>query len=342
MAVDCGKVLGVIDGIVKEPEFVRQTKELVDKHCDTFTEDTENKLEYTVIHNEYVSFVENFIEKNLTEKMGPDFDMGVFMDALPDYIEKGGDGTSGKEAASDTIDFLLGFGELESFKDMMLVAKKDKNTNADAIKGTGKVEFSSDHKKVIEEAKHVCHELVGAVEGTAKWKVVSDKPWMKLERKEDGSYDFIRTTMQINLSVAGAEEMLLCFNKERENWDTMMKDFQDDTEIKFTLVMPMAAPQQMHSRLIITRDAPSPGAITYMYLDVDPKTKKLSSAKESLGAGCIFPVEGQPDKCNYRGVDQIKKGWVPRFIMNWVITTWFPKQMTSQIIKYKKLKGIKS
>ena len=45
MAVDCAKVLSVIDSIVKEGDFVTQTKELVNTHCDTFTEDAENKLE---------------------------------------------------------------------------------------------------------------------------------------------------------------------------------------------------------------------------------------------------------------------------------------------------------
>ena len=60
--------------------------------------------------------MESYIEKRLTEQMGPDFSMEAFMDALPDYIEKDAGGRAGEEASSDTIDFLLGFGDMESFK----------------------------------------------------------------------------------------------------------------------------------------------------------------------------------------------------------------------------------
>lgn len=46
--MDVPAVLKVIDEVVNQPAFVTTCKEFVDKNCDVFSDDLENRLEYTV------------------------------------------------------------------------------------------------------------------------------------------------------------------------------------------------------------------------------------------------------------------------------------------------------
>jgi len=345
--MDCGAVLKTIDSIVHEPAFVEQCKEFVNQHCEAFTEDAELKLEYTPIHQEYMSVVEEHIAGKLVEKLGEDFDMSGFMEKLPEYVE--GQGEEEDSGNAETIEFLMGFGDIENFKDMMLVAKKDKLSDPTKMEGSSNVGFSSEQQKVLEEAKAVVKDLVGALDGDSGWKVVSDKPWCKLERMTKGTDEFVRTTMVLDLPMEQGTDMTLNFSPERHHWDSMMTDCkvvkkidgEDDFVTTFTLALPMSKPQLKCSRVIVTRDTPEPGAVTYLYLDYDMETQKLKPASESLGAGSLFPIKGDPSKCLIKSVDQIQSSWVPKFIMNWLVTTWFPKMLTSQCGKYKKFKELK-
>mmetsp|Transcript_45323 Transcript_45323/g.116014 ORF Transcript_45323/g.116014 Transcript_45323/m.116014 type:complete len:346 (+) Transcript_45323:227-1264(+) len=343
--MDCGTVLTTIDEIVHEPGFVEQCKDFVNQNCEKFTDDAELKLEYTPIHNAYESLVEEHIAGALLDKLGDDFDMGVFMEQLPAYVESQG---QADDANAATIDFLMSFGDIETFKDMMLVAKKDKLMDPAKLQAGGAMGFSTEQQTVLDEAKAISMELVNAMGVDAGWKVVSDKPWCKLERMTKGNDEFIRTTMVLDVSLEGGEEMILNFSPERTNWDSMMTnpkiikklDGLNDYIATYNMVLPMAKPRETCSRIIITRDTPEPGAVTYLYLEYDQATDTLAPASQSLGAGSMFPIEGEPGKCLIKSVDQLKSGWIPKFIMNWVITTWFPKMMTAQAAKYKKFKGL--
>lgn len=37
--------------------------------------------------------------------------------------------------------------------------------------------------------------------------------------------------------------------------------------------------------------------MTYLYLEYDQATDTLAPASQSLGAGSMFPIEGEPGKC---------------------------------------------
>jgi len=137
MATDerVGVWLSEIGSVLQGTGFVTKHRDFINKNCDTFSEDEENKLEYTNIFEEYVGFVEEAIEKGMKDKSG-DFNMEQLMEALPSYVEREGSkgmpaNQSELEGPAKTIDMLLGLGEFESLKATMLLAKRDKAEKKD-------------------------------------------------------------------------------------------------------------------------------------------------------------------------------------------------------------------
>jgi len=347
-AVDVPHVLKVIDEVVNQPSFVTTCKDFVHKHCDVFTDDLENRLEYTPIHDEYVSVVEEHIAAQLAEKLGADFDMEAFMEALTEYMNNGQNVDDG---AASTIDFLEGFGDFETFKSMMLVAKKDKNSAGDtslqhAHKGTA---FSPEHEKIITEAREFCAELVDSSDA-AHWKAIVDKPWVKVEkRSKPGSPEFMRCSVALDMDLPSAVDMVCNFTKERNNWDEFMSDCEtvkemngpDDTIVKIGFKMPLLPTRVQHSRLLITKDFPKAGETSYMYLDWDEKTNQLAPAKQSIGNGVVQAHPSDPNKVLYTSTHMMSSSFIPSFLAGWMMATFFPRVMFNNCLKYKKYKGLK-
>jgi len=344
--MDVGKVLKTIDGIILEPAFVGTCKEFVNANCEKFSDDLENRLEYTPVHEEYMETVEAHIEEGLVRELGPDFDMAAFMDALPAYVAA----NKGDDGMGETIDFLLGFGEFDHFKDMMLVAKRDKASGASAAPAPGesKLSFSPETEKIMAEAQEFCGQLLATGDGD-NWTSVMDKPWIKIERwTKPGTNDFMRASVTLDMDVMSAVEMVTTFTKERNNWDDFMTDCMiveeidgdADKIVKINFKIPLVPTKTKHSRMLKTADFPEKGAHSYMYLDWDPESKCLAPARESLGTGFVKPHPSDPKKCIYISTHQIANTWFPSFLTHWMMGTFVPRMMTKMAVKYKTYKGL--
>jgi hypothetical protein len=69
--------------LVSSESFKTQQNAYFEKYCNEFTDEDENKLAYTQIHNEY----ENFVEKMLMESLGEDKLKKIQL-GMPDFIKR--------------------------------------------------------------------------------------------------------------------------------------------------------------------------------------------------------------------------------------------------------------
>uniref|UniRef100_A0A2K5IG49 ADP-ribosylation factor-like protein 2-binding protein n=1 Tax=Colobus angolensis palliatus TaxID=336983 RepID=A0A2K5IG49_COLAP len=60
-------VVGSVEAIIMDPEFQVWQRNFMDKYYQEFEDTEENKLTYTPIFNEYLSWVEKYIEEQLLE-----------------------------------------------------------------------------------------------------------------------------------------------------------------------------------------------------------------------------------------------------------------------------------
>jgi hypothetical protein len=72
-----------VEAVVTGSTFSAWRKAFVEEHCDKFSFDDENKLEYTQIHEKYEVGVEDILRKEMLKG----FAMEDFMAALPAYLE---------------------------------------------------------------------------------------------------------------------------------------------------------------------------------------------------------------------------------------------------------------
>ena len=112
------RAVGLIDGIIQEDAFKAMLDDFAAKNHEVFdpTAD-ENKLEYTVLHQQYQQMLEAHIEGKLVDAA---VDLGGFLAALPTYVESAG----AHERTGAVIELLRTLDSFVAFKDMMLTAKK--------------------------------------------------------------------------------------------------------------------------------------------------------------------------------------------------------------------------
>jgi hypothetical protein len=92
-----------------------------EKNCHIFSEEEENKLEYTNVYEAYVKLIEQLIEINLKEKYSvSDEDVKAFYETL----KQEGAITTYQALNNDTLEILFGFIDFDKFKISMLDAKK--------------------------------------------------------------------------------------------------------------------------------------------------------------------------------------------------------------------------
>mmetsp|Transcript_5825 Transcript_5825/g.19788 ORF Transcript_5825/g.19788 Transcript_5825/m.19788 type:complete len:170 (-) Transcript_5825:1139-1648(-) len=120
--MDAWKACGAV---ISSPKFQVPLDAFLDSNCEQFTEDEENKLEYTAIHGQYESLIEEKLRDGLCERLGSAFDWDAFLLQLPAYIEKitGAEVGQGQEAAGHEDDELSAntLGVLYSFIDFAQV-----------------------------------------------------------------------------------------------------------------------------------------------------------------------------------------------------------------------------
>uniref|UniRef100_A0A8C9LZS4 ADP-ribosylation factor-like protein 2-binding protein n=1 Tax=Piliocolobus tephrosceles TaxID=591936 RepID=A0A8C9LZS4_9PRIM len=109
-------VVGSIEAVIMDPEFQVWQRNFVDKYYQEFEDTEENKLTYTPIFNEYLSWVEKYIEEQVLEQI-PEFNIVTFTATLEHHKD---------EVADDIFDMLVTFTNLLAFKEMFLDYRAEK------------------------------------------------------------------------------------------------------------------------------------------------------------------------------------------------------------------------
>jgi ADP-ribosylation factor-like protein 2-binding protein len=119
-------VCGAIEEIlVGDEEFLSIQRGFCEKHCDTFNDSEENKIEYTALFEEYTGLMERTLEERLLAKV-PVFNMRRFELQLVDRKD---------EIGGDIFDLLLSFSDFGEFKATMLAHKASVRQGAEGPGG---------------------------------------------------------------------------------------------------------------------------------------------------------------------------------------------------------------
>ena len=105
--------------ILQSAEFKQQQGEFFAKHCETFTNEEENKLEYTAIHQEYEAMVEATIKEKIGDEKLKKIEVG-----LKDYIKVDVNHKRSPEVY-EAIEILSALGDFVEFKKIMLAKKSE-------------------------------------------------------------------------------------------------------------------------------------------------------------------------------------------------------------------------
>ncbi|KAK7079349.1 ADP-ribosylation factor-like protein 2-binding protein, partial [Halocaridina rubra] len=106
-------LVGHIENIILSDEFVSLRENFMKQYCHLFSDEEENKLEYTDIYNRYTSLIEGYIEKELSARER-DFKMSAFLHELSQRHSLDG----------EVFDLLLTFTDFVAFKNAMLETKE--------------------------------------------------------------------------------------------------------------------------------------------------------------------------------------------------------------------------
>ncbi|ORX58541.1 ADP-ribosylation factor-like protein 2-binding protein-like protein [Piromyces finnis] len=110
--------IGAIEDIILDDEFTTLQEKFFKENCEEFEDTEENKLIYTEIFNDYTEKIEQYLEKKLKEKFSW-FDMTEFLMMLNQRDEE--------DMFGDVFDILTSLGDFNSFKEMIIAYKKERN-----------------------------------------------------------------------------------------------------------------------------------------------------------------------------------------------------------------------
>uniref|UniRef100_A0A7S0VE29 ADP-ribosylation factor-like protein 2-binding protein n=1 Tax=Hemiselmis tepida TaxID=464990 RepID=A0A7S0VE29_9CRYP len=323
------KAWGVCCELLSKPEFKAKLAEFVDKNCDVFEADEENKLEYTSIHNQYVEIADDALSDGLIAAMGPDFDMVAFLEAVPGYLEKvAGGGEKTTEATGETVDVLLNFTSFESFKETMLLAKRNKAGGSAAEAGSGNVTLDQEMQDMVKMAEE------------GEWRTLKKEPWCTCEMATSPTgVETIRCVLDSPLAPDQCLDMT--FGTERKEWDDNMRiEKLPNDRYKISVKYPYMPKMEYDVRFLIKRGFPDEGCITWVYRSLKKDGETLDmSAGTAVGKGIIRPKGGGSQLCVIEEMPSMMK-YVPTFLLNWFITSFMLKMLQKQEARYKKAKGI--
>uniref|UniRef100_A0A7S0V2Q6 ADP-ribosylation factor-like protein 2-binding protein n=1 Tax=Hemiselmis tepida TaxID=464990 RepID=A0A7S0V2Q6_9CRYP len=349
--------LADIGSVLEARAFVTKHRDFIHKHCDKFSDDDENKLEYTEIFEEYVGFVEEAIEGGMKDKSG-DFSMEQLMEALPDYVEKAGKADDvtqqAQEGAAKAIDLLLGLAEFQSLKATMLLAQRDKAEGKDGNSGAlfavsvedgaagtdlgGLITASGDH-----------------FERNEGWSRLCDRSWLVIERKEvkinGKDHSLMKSTVTLDLPITQARTVILDFTERRRGWDdrfngvVLHKRFPGrgiNQIITLKQKMPymfkmMGVPDSFTVRMIERIDFPFKGDFYHITAPWDLQKDTIDANNKWLEAkaGVLRAHPTDPNKTIFIGTSTNKLNWVPDWVVSALMTTMMPKMILSLVDKFK-------
>ena len=114
------EAIGALEEILMgDDEFTDIQKQFFEQHCDKFTDDEENRVEYTVIFEDYTTLMEQTLERKLCERIA-DFDMQNFESQVIARKDQIG---------GDVLDMILSFSDFPEFKSLMIAHKQTRDGN---------------------------------------------------------------------------------------------------------------------------------------------------------------------------------------------------------------------
>merc|ERR1719191_459384 len=108
-------ILAKLDELVQGSQFREVTSDFFIRHCFEFSDDEENRLEYTAIHKEYEALVES-----LLETLGDDY--LYVCEHFADFMANPGELTETRLATLETLTAVTNF---EIFKNAMLAIQSE-------------------------------------------------------------------------------------------------------------------------------------------------------------------------------------------------------------------------
>eukprot|EP00931_Biecheleriopsis_adriatica_P089703 TRINITY_DN63793_c0_g1_i1.p2 TRINITY_DN63793_c0_g1~~TRINITY_DN63793_c0_g1_i1.p2 ORF type:complete len:129 (-),score=40.76 TRINITY_DN63793_c0_g1_i1:105-491(-) len=118
MSFDVGYCFQVMMQCIDDPEFAHVRRVFEREHCREFEDQEENKLSYTIIHQQYMQLIELWIEGRMAQVI-PDFTMEAFLPELQEFLQCGG---ATKSDTKKVMELLNASTDFFSFKEMMLDA----------------------------------------------------------------------------------------------------------------------------------------------------------------------------------------------------------------------------
>lgn len=107
---------------LESDKFDAAVMNFVDEKCDVFTDDDENKFEYTVIHREFCEHIEALISSNLGE-------LGITNELFLESCEKAKDG---RDINTTVFERLTAMDDFQTFKKIM--AKRNTELQMESIR----------------------------------------------------------------------------------------------------------------------------------------------------------------------------------------------------------------
>lgn len=115
------ETVGALEDILMcDDEFNAIQNGFFDEHCEKFSDEEENRVEYTAIFEDYTALMEEVLIRKLSEKV-VGFNMHAFELQLIDRKD---------EIGGDIFDLLLSFSDFSEFKSLIIAHKLSKLSGA--------------------------------------------------------------------------------------------------------------------------------------------------------------------------------------------------------------------
>ena len=112
------EAVGALEDILLcDEEFTNAQYDFFERHCDSFEDKEENRVEYTAIFEDYTTLMEHTLESKLRERI-TGFDMRQFERLLINRKD---------EIGGEIFDLLLSFSDFNEFKSMILAHKTQRD-----------------------------------------------------------------------------------------------------------------------------------------------------------------------------------------------------------------------
>lgn len=279
--------------------------------------------------------------------------MENFMEGLPAFLEDPGKVT---DDTAEAVEMLVGIGEFEQFKDMMLLANKEREEGASGVGAAAPEAKRKLNVLGMEGLLDMCAQIAANEADPAGWDTILSTPFMTLEQKqveeelrESNKQVYMRTHVTCDLDYKSMLDMLLNYTENRSTWDSTFKKFTlpkggdpylDETvimdiEMNFGMLMHLCGiPRIFLVKWVKKWDYPSKGMVSYAMApwnvaDDCVDTKSMFQFE----SGVIKPHPTDPSKAILHGLTLAKTGGIPKWGLK-IMSSFLPSYMKGMQSKY--------